>query len=92
MTYNADMRRAIRPAQVGKEATMSKTQSAETRNIAASAIRQALRAEFGARRYRITRNGEIHAWGKMPNANVVGWWLYGWIGDNSTLARLGIDA
>lgn len=70
---------------------MSKTQSAETSNIAASVIRQTLRTEFGPRRYRITRAGEIHVWGRMPNANAIGWWLYGWIGDTDTMARLGID-
>lgn len=65
---------------------------AETGNIAASAIRQALRAEFGPRRYRITRTGEIHAYGVMPNSIVTGWWLYGWLGDTTTMIRLGIDS
>jgi hypothetical protein len=40
------------------------------------AIRHALRAMFGARRYRITRDGEIHAYGTMPNSNITGWWLF----------------
>lgn len=71
---------------------MSKTQSVETSNIAASAIRQALRAEFGARRYRITKAGEIHAYGVMPNSNTTGWWLYGWVGDTATMCRLGLDS
>lgn len=71
---------------------MSKSQSIETATISASAIRQALRTEFGPRRYRITRNGEIHAYGAMPNSKATGWWLYGWIGDSTTMARLGVDA
>jgi len=71
---------------------MATSKSAETSDIAVSAIRQALRSMFGARRYRITREGEIHAWGVMPNTNATGWWLYGWIGDETTMARLGIDA
>ena len=71
---------------------MGTSQSVETSSIAASAIRQALRSMFGAGRYRITKNGEIHAYGVMPNSNVKGWWLYGWIGDETTMARLGIDA
>ena len=66
--------------------------TAETRNISAGAIRQALRAEFGPRRYRIKKNGRIHVYGTMPNSNIVGWWLYGEVGDSSTLARLGIEA
>lgn len=33
-------------------------------------------AERGAERIRITRSGEAHAYGPMPNAShVVGWWL-----------------
>ena len=70
---------------------MSKSQSAETSNIEASAIRQTLRAEFGARQYRITRDGEIHVHGTMPNTNQVGWYLYGSIDNTETLARLGLD-
>lgn len=26
----------------------------------------------------IKRNGEIHAYGQMPNSNVTGWYLYGY--------------
>jgi hypothetical protein len=71
---------------------MSKSQSVETSNIAASAIRQALRREFGARQYRITRDGEIHVYGQMPNSIETGWWLYGHIDDQQTLCNLGLDA
>jgi hypothetical protein len=71
---------------------MIKSRSAETSNIAASAIRQALREMFGTRRHRITRGGEIHAYGVIPNSNVRGWWLYGWVGDSATMRRLGVDA
>ena len=61
--------------------------------ITMTAIRQALRAQFGSRNYRITRNGEIHAYSPMPNADqVTGWWLYGWVGDSTTMARLGLGA
>ncbi|KQY83735.1 hypothetical protein [Pelomonas sp. Root1444] len=55
-----------------------------------STIRAALRNEFGARKYRITKAGEIHAWGVMPNSNGLGWYLYGWTNDTTTLARLGL--
>lgn len=50
--------------------------------------RQALRATFGQRKYRITNTGEIHAHGKMPNASAIGWWLYGQVADLDTEYRL----
>jgi hypothetical protein len=55
-----------------------------------STIRAALRNEFGARQYRITRDGEIHVYGTMPNTNTVGWYLCGTIDSAETLARLGL--
>jgi hypothetical protein len=51
-------------------------------------IKQALRRKFGDRKYRITRNGEIHVYGTMPNTNQEGWWQYGWIDDAETMARI----
>lgn len=51
-------------------------------------IRAALRNQFGARQYRITAAGEIHVHGVMPNTGIVGWWLYGWMGDATTMAYL----
>ena len=53
-------------------------------------IRAALRSLFGARQYRITRDGEIHVYGVMPNSNVVGWYLYGYVGERYTEQRLGL--
>lgn len=64
----------------------------ETSNIKASALRQALRREFGPRCYRITRDGDIHGFGVMPNTNITGWYLYGRVDDAQTLVRLGIDS
>lgn len=70
------------------EGTMSKSQSVET-----SAIRQALRAKFGARRYRITRDGEIRVYGPMTNAtHIIGWRLFGHVSDYQTLCNLGLDS
>ncbi len=40
-------------------------------------LRAALRAKFGPRSHRITRNGEVHVYGLMPDARTVGWWLMG---------------
>jgi len=51
-------------------------------------IRAALIVKFGARMYRITRDGEIHVHGVMPNTQIVGWYLYGYVGDAETEARL----
>lgn len=44
------------------------------------AIRVALRAKYGARKYRIVGNSgseEIHVYGQMPNTTITGWWLMG---------------
>ena len=41
-------------------------------------FRALLRRDYGARKYRITRDGEVHAYGKMPNSIVTGWYLVGW--------------
>ncbi len=75
------MRRAIRPAQVGRKAT---TMS----NI--TVIRTALRNEFGARQYRITKTGDIHVNGTMPNTNQTGWYLYGNVNRAETRLALGV--
>jgi hypothetical protein len=40
-------------------------------------LRDALRARYGARNYRIDRNDLVHIYGAMPNSHVVGWWLMG---------------
>ena len=40
-------------------------------------LRELLRRDYGARCYRITRNDEIHVYGKMPRSIVTGWWLLG---------------
>lgn len=54
------------------------------------AIRAALVAKFGARKYRITKNGEIHAYGVMPSTNQDGWYLFGEIDSAETIAHLGL--
>ena len=53
-----------------------------------NALRTALRSKFGARQYRITGAGEIHACGKMPNTNENGWYLFGFVGEAETENRL----
>lgn len=40
-------------------------------------LRDALRAKYGARCYRVTRTGEVHIYGPAPSSQVVCWWLMG---------------
>lgn len=47
------------------------------KTIPRETLRAALRAKYGAGRYRITRDDEVHVYGLMPNARYVGWWLMG---------------
>ena len=47
------------------------------KTIPRETLRAALRAKYGAGRYRITQNDEVHVYGLMPNARIVGWWLMG---------------
>ena len=44
-------------------------------------IRFALQAKYGPRQYRITRDGSIHVYGRLPNSGIVGWWYLGQVGD-----------
>jgi len=41
------------------------------------ANRAAIIAYVGAERIRITRNGEVHAYGRMPHSTVTGWYFAG---------------
>ena len=40
-------------------------------------LRAALVDQFGKRHYKITRTGDVHVYGPMPNSRIVGWWLMG---------------
>jgi hypothetical protein len=43
-------------------------------------LRAALRAKFGARKYKIIGTAcceQVHVYGLMPNSQTVGWWLMG---------------
>jgi hypothetical protein len=51
-------------------------------------IRSALIAKFGARKYRIVSNGDIHVYGTMPNTNTEGWFLFGHLTDRDLSDRL----
>ena len=42
-----------------------------------AALRKALADRYGARRYRITVDGDVHVYGQMPNSIVTGWWYMG---------------
>lgn len=39
--------------------------------------RALIAAYFDGDKFRITRNGEVHAFGVMPNSNRTGWYLAG---------------
>jgi hypothetical protein len=44
-------------------------------------LRELLRRDYGARKYRIVGTGvnsAIHVYGKMPNSVETGWYLLGW--------------
>jgi hypothetical protein len=43
-------------------------------------VRAAVKSIFGARNARVTRNGEVHVRGTMPNTNRVAWFLLGFAG------------
>ena len=50
------------------------------RNIPIKTLRAALRAQFGARKYKITGTAcceQVHVYGLMPNSTTTGWWLMG---------------
>jgi len=40
--------------------------------------RAAIIAHVDAERVRIARNGEVHAYGVLPNTNQTGWYFAGW--------------
>ena len=40
--------------------------------------RAAIVAHVDAERVRIARNGEVHAYGVLPNTNQTGWYFAGW--------------
>lgn len=52
-----------------------------------TALRTALRTAFGAGKYRITRGGDIHVHGQMPNSIVTGWYLWGQLDHASASIR-----
>ena len=56
--------------------------------MTSSEIRKLAQAAFGQKNARVTRQGEVHAYGVMPNTSRVGWYLYGYVGDAVTEARL----
>ena len=43
-------------------------------------VRAAVKNIFGAKNARVTKNGEVHVKGTMPNTNQTGWYLLGFTG------------
>lgn len=56
------------------------------RSSNAKAARAYIAAREGVEKVRITKGGEVHAYGRMPNTNQVGWYLAG------TVEALAIEA
>lgn len=40
-------------------------------------LRELLRRDHGAGKYRLTQAGDVHVYGKMPNSIETGWYLLG---------------
>ena len=40
-------------------------------------LRELLRRDYGAGQYRLTKDCDVHVYGKMPNSIVTGWYLLG---------------
>ena len=40
-------------------------------------LRELLRRDHGTGKYRLTKDGDVHVYGKMPNTNQTGWYLLG---------------
>lgn len=40
-------------------------------------LRAELAKKYGTRKYRITSDNEVHAYGRMPNSVETGWYLVG---------------
>ena len=38
-------------------------------------LRDLLRRDHGAGKYRLTKDGDVHVYGTMPNTNQIGWYL-----------------
>jgi hypothetical protein len=60
----------------------------KTQTMSGRQIRDALRAKFGARKFKVHQDGSISAYGRMPNAHVTGWYLFGFTNDPQTIATL----
>ena len=59
---------------------MRVTEQIKERKIRIANLRKALRAKYGARKYKIVGTSfceEIHIYSLMPNSIVTGWWIMG---------------
>ena len=51
-------------------------------------IRAAVKEIYGSKNAKVTRNGEVHVRGVMPNTNQVGWYLLGFTGQTELEEKL----
>ena len=53
-----------------------------------SQIRMAIKTIYGPNNAKVTRNGEVHVRGTMPNTNHIGWHLLGFTGTYDIESRI----
>ncbi len=51
-------------------------------------IRAAVKQIFGATNAKVSKNGEVHVRGTMPNTSQVGWYLMGYTGQSELEEKL----
>ena len=58
------------------------------RSTNAKIARNYIAARWGVEKVRITKGGEVHAYGPMPNSTFCGWYLAGYVDDLAKEARV----
>jgi hypothetical protein len=73
----------LHPARLGRSGVKEfKMEQALISNKTDAEIRAAVKSIFGSKNARVTRSGEIHVKGTMPDTNGMGWYLLGFTGSS----------
>lgn len=56
---------------------MTNVNTTSTDNQRTARLRELLRRDYGAGKYRLTKDGNVHVYGTMPNTNRASWYLLG---------------
>ena len=64
----------------------------QNRSSKAKIAREYIAARMGVERVRITKGGQVHAYGPMQNTNQVGWYLAGDVDTLASMARTEVGA